>query len=82
MKVCRKVFSYTTQSSKDKNDPMDMVLKELNETIEAENIISIETNSSRGEFRYDRGSLFDYASIDRSNGHCPLTVNVTVFYRA
>ena len=82
MKVYHKVFSYTTQSSKDKNDPTEMVLKELNETIEAEKIISIEKNSYTGEFRYDRDSLFDYSSIDRGNGHRPLTVTLTVFYRA
>ena len=79
MQVCRKVFSYTTQNSYDKNVPVEMVMKELNETIPAESIISIQEERHVGSYEYDRIGLFDRSS---SSGHCPHTTTLVVFYRA
>lgn len=79
MQVCRKEFSYTTQNSYDKNIPVEMAMKELNEVIPAENIISIREDSYTGDVQYDRIGLFER---DTSRVFRPYTTTLTVFYRA
>lgn len=78
MKVCRKEFSYTTQNSYDKNIPVEVAMKELNEVIPAENIISIQEESYSGEVQYDHIGLFER---DTSRVFTPYTTTLIVFYR-
>lgn len=79
MTVCRKVFSYTTKDSWDRSNPVEVVMKELNEEMQAQNIISIQEESFVGEFEYDRIEQYPYR--DTSKGHRPRTTTLTVFYK-
>ena len=63
MKVCRKVFSYTTKDSWDKLSPIDVVMKELNEEVQAQNIISIQEESFYREWNPDAFKRLDSSAV-------------------
>lgn len=75
MKICRKVFTYTTKQWRDLTNPVESVMDQLNEAIATgsitENIISIQEKQETLEVRRDEWDKW----------YSPRMCTLTVFYR-
>lgn len=72
-KIVRKLFECTTGGSSDKRNPIAVVMEELNNTVPADKVISIDERSGVGHFVSDENEI--------CGGYFPRFAKLLVFYR-
>lgn len=72
-KIVRKIFECTTGGASDTRNPIAVVMKELNNTVPADKVISIDERSGVGHFVSDENEI--------GGGYFLRFAKLLVFYR-
>ena len=71
-KIVRKLFECTTRGSSDTRNPIAVVMEELNNTVPADRVISIDERSGVGHFVSDENEI--------GGGYFPRFAKLLVFF--